>query len=197
VDAQDAPRTHITIPPLDHSLEKHYPHLIPDGVEGRRISKEAPALRPSFKPPEAYSPRLPPSTPKPPAGYSGVWSEDQLPRGINANYPETPNPLPDPATVRAGTCEPQPKGPKADAGAEAERLKKEVARLDRDLKRQQALTRATQRAIGLVGPAAKPDKKEGKGGSRRRRRPTVRGLRAAEHLKAQGSAEAVRSSQEG
>ena len=92
-------------------------------------------------------------------------------------------------------CEPQPKGPKADAGAEAERLKKEVARLDRDLKRQQALARATQRAIGLVAPAAKLDKKEGKG--HRRRKPTVRGLRAAEHLKAQGPAEAGRSSQEG
>ena len=94
-------------------------------------------------------------------------------------------------------CEPRPRGPQADPGAEAERLKKEVARLDRDLKRQQALTRATQRAIGLVAPAAKPDKKEGKGKAHRRRKPTVRGLRAAEHLKAQVPAEAATSSQEG
>jgi hypothetical protein len=91
-------------------------------------------------------------------------------------------------------CEPRPKGPRVDPGAEAERLKKEVARLDKDLKRQQALTRATQRAIGLVTPAAKPAKKEGKGGSRRRRKPTVRGLRAAQHLKAE---DAERSGQEG
>jgi len=93
-------------------------------------------------------------------------------------------------------CEPRPKGPQADPGAEAERLKKEVARLDRDLKRQQALTRATQRAIGLMAPAPKPDKKEGKGKAHRRRKPTVRGLRAAEHLKAQGT-EGATSIQEG
>lgn len=90
-------------------------------------------------------------------------------------------------------CEPRPRGTQVDPGAEADRLRKEVARLDKDLKRQQALTRATQRAIGLVAPA-KPEKKEGKGGSRRRRRPTVRGLRAAQHLKA---LDAERSSQEG
>ena len=82
-------------------------------------------------------------------------------------------------------CEPLPKGPKVNLAAEADRLRKDVSRLESDLKRQQALTRATQRAIGLVMPAAKAEKGERqKGGSHRRRKPTVRGLRAAEHLRA-------------
>lgn len=81
-------------------------------------------------------------------------------------------------------CEPMPKGPRVNLAAEADRLKKDVSRLENELKRQQALTRATQRAIGLVMPAAKSEKGEkGKGGSRRRRKPTVRGLRAADHLR--------------
>jgi len=91
-------------------------------------------------------------------------------------------------------CEPRPRGPRVNPALEAERLQKDVARLEKDLRRQQALTRATQRAVGLVGLTAKAEKVPGRGKSGRRRKPTVRGLRAAQHLK---SEEGEKPSQEG
>ena len=95
-------------------------------------------------------------------------------------------------------CEPREKGPGKQAEREAERLKKEVSKLERQLQRQEALTRATQRAIGLyTGPSGKAKKKGQKKAARRRRNPTVRGLRAAAHLKAEESTEAVEASTEG
>lgn len=74
-------------------------------------------------------------------------------------------------------CEPG----RAVAGSEQERLQQENQRLQRDLMRQQALTRAAQRAIGLPSPPAAPAAKPGK---KPRRRRVARALSVAARLKA-------------
>ena len=95
-------------------------------------------------------------------------------------------------------CEPVDKGPKANPEHDVARLKREVARLEREVQRHQALTRATQRAIGLMSaPTPKAEKTPGKKGARRRRKPMVRGLRAVEHLKTLEAQEATGCAQEG
>jgi hypothetical protein len=87
----------------------------------------------------------------------------------------------------AAACEPQPKG-RSKPGLEQQvaAQQREVERLRRECQRQAALVRATQRAVGL--PAATPPKTAGKktsagGKGRRRRKPTVRALRAAGALR--------------
>lgn len=83
-------------------------------------------------------------------------------------------------------CEPKPKGRRVP-GAERRlvTLEREVQRLRRECLRQSALVRATQRAVGLPTAAVKPAAKEATTGGKRkrRRRATVRALRAAESLR--------------
>jgi hypothetical protein len=74
-------------------------------------------------------------------------------------------------------CAPRPKGRVKQPGKEADNLRKEVDRLKRELDRKQALVRACQRTAGLSAPA-KPIKTQ-----RRKRRPTVRALKAAAVLR--------------
>lgn len=101
--------------------------------------------------------------------------------------------------VRA--CEVQPKGPPPPSTAERIALvEQQLAAAQRECQRLAALVRVTQRAVGLPGPAAgrtaeKPSKSDGKktdgkttdGNSRgkrtRRRRPSVRALRAAQTVR--------------
>lgn len=79
-------------------------------------------------------------------------------------------------------CESRLKGPGSDPEREAIRLRKTIRRLERDVQRHQALVRAAQRTVGLAALAApKTTAKPG----RRRRRPTVRALRAVVRLKAE------------
>jgi len=94
-------------------------------------------------------------------------------------------------------CEPQPKGPRGP-GIEQQlaRLERELDECRRECLRQAALVRATQRAVGLpLSPPAQPQGKVGKrkgpghakGAAARRRRPTVRALRAAHTLRQNSS----------
>lgn len=86
--------------------------------------------------------------------------------------------------VRA--CEPKPLGKQPSAETRIAALQKQLQQAQRQCARQQALVRATQRTAGLPppGPPAKPDRpcgsKDRQG--RKRRRPTVRALKAAAAL---------------
>lgn len=99
-------------------------------------------------------------------------------------------------------CQPKPKGPPGPTPEKrVAQLERELARAKRECQRQAALVRSTQRALGLPASesASKPasrKKKAGKTGAkgdgdarkqRRRRRPTVRALRAAETLEKNSS----------
>ena len=78
-------------------------------------------------------------------------------------------------------CEPKRPGPGLSLGREAEALRKKCSRLEREVSRQQALVRASHRAVGLAAtpPPAKP-----RPGKKRSRRPTARALVAASVLRA-------------
>jgi hypothetical protein len=76
-------------------------------------------------------------------------------------------------------CERRPRGPQKTPERECERLRRQVAILEREGARQQALLRAQGRTVGIPAPA-KSARPEGK--RRRRRRPSVRALRAAKAL---------------
>ncbi len=78
-------------------------------------------------------------------------------------------------------CEPRKRGPGLLPNKEMESLRKQCARLERDVSRQQALVRAAHRTVGLV-PVVTPAK--AKPGKKRPRRPTTRALVAASVLKA-------------
>jgi transposase len=87
-------------------------------------------------------------------------------------------------------CEPQEKGPKGPIlENQLQRLEQQLQQSRRECMRQAALVRATQRAVGL--PAAevkKPRRKKKTGGlSRKKRRPTVRALKAAQRLRENSS----------
>jgi hypothetical protein len=74
-------------------------------------------------------------------------------------------------------CTPKPRGRQAHPAREATALRRDNERLRRELGRQQALVRLTQRGLGLPPPPAKPASKQG-----RRRKPTVRALTLAARL---------------
>ena len=86
-------------------------------------------------------------------------------------------------------CEPRDKGPGVSTERRIAQLERELVRSQRETSRQQALARVTQRTLGLATPApAKQPPRQGKGsvkpGSKhRRRRPTVRALRAVAALR--------------
>jgi hypothetical protein len=93
-------------------------------------------------------------------------------------------------------CEPQPKGPPGPGPErKLEALELELARCRRECQRQEALVRATQRAVGLpasLSSPARPDKTgDKKSLGRRRRRPVVRALRAARTLRRNSSGSAI------
>lgn len=77
-------------------------------------------------------------------------------------------------------CEPaeQRKGRQINPDKKIQQLELENRRLKRDVARQQALLRVAQRTIGLSAARRTPAK-----GERRRRRPTVRALRAVHDLR--------------
>jgi hypothetical protein len=75
-------------------------------------------------------------------------------------------------------CTPKPKGRQVNPAREATTLRRDNERLRRELGRQQALIRLTQRSLGVAPPAAKPaTHKKG-----RRRKPVVRALTLAARL---------------
>ena len=83
------------------------------------------------------------------------------------------------------SCEARPRGPTPSAEKELAALRRQHERLQRELARQQTLVRLAQRTIGLPppAPAAKPAP-----GKKKRRRPVVRALHAAEQLQRQSQA---------
>jgi hypothetical protein len=74
-------------------------------------------------------------------------------------------------------CAPKPKGRQANPAHEATALRRDNERLQRELGRQQALVRLTQRGLGVAPPPAKPATKKG-----RKRKPVVRALTLAARL---------------
>jgi hypothetical protein len=84
-------------------------------------------------------------------------------------------------------CEPRPIGRVRSAESELNQTQKEVTRLQQECARYAALVRAAQRTVGLAPPP--PPKPNDKGKLRRKRKPTVRALRAVEVLKSQTSGE--------
>jgi hypothetical protein len=81
-------------------------------------------------------------------------------------------------------CEPRPKGRVPSADSRIKALQKEQQRLERELARQQALVRLSQRALGLPpasGPAAG---KTPAAGQKKKRRPLTRALGMARRLQA-------------
>jgi hypothetical protein len=87
-------------------------------------------------------------------------------------------------------CEPRAKGPVMTAESRVSCLERELTRLRQECGRHQALVRAAQRTVGLSPPAAAkspvkglPEKGKPSGKKGRRRRPTVRALRAAQSLR--------------
>lgn len=75
-------------------------------------------------------------------------------------------------------CEPTTPGKKRTSEAELSAVKKDLERAKREAARYQALVRASQRTIGLAPPSAPKPKEKGK----RRKRPSVRALKAVEVL---------------
>jgi hypothetical protein len=77
-------------------------------------------------------------------------------------------------------CEPRPKGRQRSAEGQIASLQREVDRAQRECARQQALARVAQRSVGLkaLPPAASKGDK-----GRKKRRPTIRALKAADALR--------------
>jgi hypothetical protein len=75
-------------------------------------------------------------------------------------------------------CEPRPLGRVKTSASALAALQRECEQWRRECTRQQALVRATQRAIGLAAPPAKAD-----GSKRRKRRPTRRALKVVDSLR--------------
>ena len=87
-------------------------------------------------------------------------------------------------------CEPRSRGPVKSPQKRVAELEQEVQRLRRQCDRHLALARASQRMVGLSMPAkstatgnGNSSKKSPAGKKRRKRRPTVRALKAAEALR--------------
>jgi hypothetical protein len=82
-------------------------------------------------------------------------------------------------------CEAKPRGRGAAKDKELSTLRRQQQRLQREVARQQALVRLAQRAVGLPPPAPPPASVKA---NKRRRRPTARALRVAQHLRQQSDA---------
>jgi len=77
--------------------------------------------------------------------------------------------------------EPRPRGPRRNPQTAIATLEREKGRLERELKRTQALVRTAQRTIGL--PPRRESKLRADGKPKRTRRATVRARRVAEALR--------------
>ena len=84
-------------------------------------------------------------------------------------------------------CEPRPKGKQATPESKIAQLEKQLAQTQRECARGQALVRAAERTVGLrassAAPAAQKKDAAERRGKQKKRRPTVRALKAIESLK--------------
>lgn len=85
--------------------------------------------------------------------------------------------------VAALEAKPRRGGRRASTEGELTRARAERDRLERELRRAQALVRATQRAVGIAPPKEPPKEK----GKRKKKRPTVRARRLADALRAESA----------
>lgn len=81
-------------------------------------------------------------------------------------------------------CERRPQGRRPTEARQVARLERDLARLQKECGRQQALARLAQRAAGLSAPQVAPRKPAPPGKKSRKRRPVVRALRVVQALKA-------------
>lgn len=85
-------------------------------------------------------------------------------------------------------CEPKPLGKQPTPETRIAALEKELRQARHECARQQALVRAAQRTVGLTLPATRSGKQKAEPAKKgRRRRPTVRALRAAKTLRENSS----------
>ena len=85
-------------------------------------------------------------------------------------------------------CEPKPLGKQPTPETRIAALEKELQQARHECARQQALVRAAQRTVGLTLPATRPGRQKAEPTKKgRRRRPTVRALRAAKTLRENSS----------
>jgi hypothetical protein len=85
-------------------------------------------------------------------------------------------------------CEPKPLGKQPTPETRIAALEKQLQQARHECARQQALVRAAQRTVGLTLPATRPGKQKAEAAKKgRRRRPTVRALRAAKTLRENSS----------
>jgi hypothetical protein len=84
-------------------------------------------------------------------------------------------------------CEARPVGHPADPERKAASLARELESQRQATSRYQALARAAHRALGIMPPKPDASKKDGKGTKRRRRKPTVRALKAAREFRRAGA----------
>ena len=91
--------------------------------------------------------------------------------------------------------EPRKRGKTRSVASELEAVKQENAQLRRQVTRLQTLVRAAQRSMGMPPQAVKPDRGKDKGKRKgpRRRRKTVRAMRAAATLREGSAPPPVRS----
>src|SRR6516164_2029128 len=80
------------------------------------------------------------------------------------------------------SCRPRPRGRVRNPDKELAGLQRQLQRLQQEVNRQQTLLRLAQRTIGLPPPKAKPGVSTPGAKRKRKRRPVVRALRAAEAL---------------
>ena len=86
-----------------------------------------------------------------------------------------------------GACEPRHTGRVVTETSKLPPLEKQVAHLQRECGRQQALVRAAQRAVGLAPPPTTKPAPPGAGKKGRKRRPTARALKAAAAMRSDSS----------
>lgn len=79
-------------------------------------------------------------------------------------------------------CQSKPRGRAVSSVRELTQLRQHKQRLERELARQQALVRLTQRSVGVPPP---PVPSKDASGKRRRHKPMVRALRAAQRLQSE------------
>jgi hypothetical protein len=85
-------------------------------------------------------------------------------------------------------CEARPSGHPVDPERKVATLTRELESQRQATSRYQALARAAHRALGIVPPKPDASKKNGKGTKGRKRKPTVRALKAARGFRRNGAA---------
>ena len=86
---------------------------------------------------------------------------------------------------------PRPQGKQPSLQIRLNALEKQLEAARRQCSRQEALVRVTQRALGLATAAKPSEPRDARG--RKKRRPTVRALKAARTLQAQAQADAAKN----